>query len=172
MRSEHSLPILAVLGPGRASTEEIAIAEQIGGMAARAGWVVLTGGGPGVMEAACRGAVEEGGTTVGILPTAAPEADYPNQWVQISVFTGAGAARNAFNVLSGDLCVAIGGGPGTLSEIALAVKTGARIWCWRSWTTTPPVGVADLAIVSYESSDELVTDLAAELAKGIEIQSA
>jgi predicted Rossmann-fold nucleotide-binding protein len=42
-----ALPILAVLGPSRASVEECALAERVGATAAGVGWVVLTGGGPG-----------------------------------------------------------------------------------------------------------------------------
>jgi uncharacterized protein (TIGR00725 family) len=130
-------PILAVLGAGAASSTEEAVAVRVGEMAANHGWVVLTGGGPGVMAAASRGAVEAGGTTLGVLPTDAPTAAYPNPWVQIPVYTGAGMARNAFNVLSADLCVAIGGGAGTLSEIAMALKAGVEVWCHRSWTIEP-----------------------------------
>ena len=134
------MPILAVLGGGDASAEEISVAERVGATAARAGWVVLTGGGPGVMEAASRGAVEAGGLTIGILPSAEAGGGYPNPWVMIPVFTGAGSARNAFNVLSANLCVAVGGGAGTLSEIALALKSGTPVWCWASWALNPPPG--------------------------------
>jgi len=105
------LPILAVLGSSDASAEENAIAERVGAVAARAGWVVLTGGGAGVMEAASRGAVEADGLTVGILPTNGPDRGYPNDWVRLPIYTGSGSARNAFNVLSANLCIAIGGGP-------------------------------------------------------------
>jgi uncharacterized protein (TIGR00725 family) len=138
--TNRELPIVAVLGPYDASVEQIEVAERVGELPARAGWVVLTGGGPGVMAAASRGAVEAGGMTVGILPTASPTEDYPNPWVRVPIFTGAGSARNAFNVLSAELCVAIGGGPGTLSEIALALKNGKEVWCWRSWNIQPPPG--------------------------------
>ena len=135
-----AFPILAVLGPSEASADELQVAERIGAMAARAGWVVLTGGGPGVMEAASRGAAEAGGMTVGILPTSCSSGGYPNRWVRVPVFTGAGSARNAFNVLSATMAVAVGGGWGTLSEIALAMKVGAEVWCWRSWDMKPPPG--------------------------------
>jgi len=132
------LPVLAVLGAADATADEEQLAEAVGALAARRGWVVLTGGGPGVMAAASRGAVAAGGLTLGILPNERPDAGYPNPWVRIGVFTGAGSARNAFNVLSARLCVAIGGGAGTLSEIALALKAGVPVWCWRSWQVQPP----------------------------------
>jgi uncharacterized protein (TIGR00725 family) len=115
------------------------------------------------MEAVCRGAVEAGGLTIGILPSAGPSDGYPNRWVRIPIFTGAGMARNVFNVLSARLCLAIGGGPGTLSEVALAIKAGVPVWCWRSWTLTPPreIGYAMPRVI--DSSDELLEELEKEL---------
>jgi uncharacterized protein (TIGR00725 family) len=157
------MPILAVLGPGDASNAEYALAERVGAVAARAGWVVLTGGGPGAMEAASRGAVEAGGLTIGILPTAGPGGAYPNPWVLVPIYTGSGSARNAFNVLSADLCVAIGGGPGTLSEIALALKSDTPVWCWRSWDLTPPPGSDRPLPRVFETADVLLNALEKEL---------
>lgn len=155
----NALPILAVLGPGDASDTECAVAERVGAVAARSGWVVLTGGGPGVMEGASRGAVEAGGLTIGLLPTAGPGEDYPNRWVRLPIYTGSGSARNAFNVLSADLCVAIGGGPGTLSEIALALKSGTPVWCFKSWTVMPPPGSDRPIPRTFDSEDELLASL-------------
>jgi uncharacterized protein (TIGR00725 family) len=132
------LPILAVLGAGAATADEERVAARVGELAAGRGWVVLTGGGPGVMTAASRGAVSSGGLTVGVLPTSGPGSGYPNRWVRIPVYTGSGMARNAFNVLSATLCVAVGGGTGTLSEVAMALKAGIPVWCWRSWSLRPP----------------------------------
>ena len=159
MNQPHALPILAVFGASDATSDEEAVATRVGATAARAGWVVLTGGGAGVMEAACRGAAEAGGLTVGILPTARAKGGYPNAWVKIPVFTGAGSARNVFNVLSATLCVAIGGGPGTLSEIALALKAGVPVWCLKSWSLTPPMGAERPTPRVFESAEELLTTL-------------
>lgn len=153
------LPVLAVLGPSTARPDEEEAARRIGAAAAAAGWVVLTGGGAGVMAAAARGAAEAGGLTVGVLPVAAPGDGYPDPWIAIAVYTGSGSARNAFNVLSAQLCVAVGGGPGTLSELALAAKAGVETWSWRSWETVPPPGVAPLPIRRFETVDQLVAAL-------------
>ncbi len=157
------LPVLAVFGASGASAVEKVVAEKVGAAAARAGWVVLTGGGPGVMEAASRGAVEAGGLTVGILPVAGPGGGYPNPWVCVPIYTGSGSARNAFNVLSADLCIAVGGGPGTLSEIALALKSGTPVWCWRSWDLTQPPGTDRPLPRVFEHEDELLASLESKL---------
>ena len=157
------MPILAVLGASAASAKEIAVAERVGAAAAGAGWVVLTGGGSGVMEAASRGAIEAGGLTIGVLPTAGPGGGYPNAWVRLPIYTGSGSARNAFNVLSAKLCIAIGGGPGTLSEIALAMKSGKPVWCWKSWLLTHPPDTDRPLPRIFESEDELLASLKSEL---------
>jgi uncharacterized protein (TIGR00725 family) len=115
------------------------------------------------MEAASRGSVEAGGLTVGILPTTGPDRGYPNDWVRLPIYTGSGSARNAFNVLSANLCIAIGGGPGTLSEIALALKSGTPVWCWQSWDLTPPPGSDRPLPRVFDTADDLLNALNGEL---------
>jgi len=83
------------------------------------------------MEAASRGAREAGGTTLGILP--GPDRREANEWVTVAVPTGMGEARNALVVRAADALVAVGGAWGTLSEIALARKTGKPVAALDSW---------------------------------------
>jgi uncharacterized protein (TIGR00725 family) len=93
--------------------------------------VVVCGGLGGAMEAACRGAHEAGGTTVGILPGL--ERGEANRYVDVAVATGLGEARNVLVVRAADALIAVGGGHGTLSEIAFALKTGKRVVGLQSW---------------------------------------
>jgi uncharacterized protein (TIGR00725 family) len=116
---------VSVIGGGVASPSELALAEALGRALGRAGTVLITGGLGGVMEAASRGCLEEGGTTVGILPGSDPSV--ANPWVSIPLATGMGEARNALVVRAGEAVVAVGGGWGTLSEIALAKKMGREV---------------------------------------------
>jgi uncharacterized protein (TIGR00725 family) len=120
-----------VVGPGEATAGERAVAEEVGWLLAEAGAVVVTGGRTGVMEAASQGAREAGGATLGILPGV--DRREANPWVSIAVPTGMGEARNALVVRAADALIAVGGAWGTLSEIALARKTGKHVVGIGSW---------------------------------------
>ncbi len=124
-------PYVAVVGPGEASPDELHRAEEVGAGLATAGAVVVTGGLGGVMEAACRGARSRRGRTLGILP--GDDRDAANGWVEIAVATGVGELRNGLVVRAADAVVAIGGGHGTLSEIALALKLGRPVVGLGTW---------------------------------------
>jgi uncharacterized protein (TIGR00725 family) len=93
--------------------------------------VVVCGGLGGVMEAACRGAKRAGGTTIGILPGA--DRGAANRFVDVAIPTGLGEARNPLVVRAADAVIAVGGGYGTLSEIAFALKAGKRVVGIDSW---------------------------------------
>jgi uncharacterized protein (TIGR00725 family) len=124
--ADPTVPVrVSVVGAGRASPGESQIAEALGRALGAAGAVVITGGLGGVMEAASRGCREAGGTTVGILP--GTDAAAANPFVRIPIATGLGEARNALVVRGGEAVVAVGGGWGTLSEIALARKMGLPV---------------------------------------------
>jgi uncharacterized protein (TIGR00725 family) len=116
---------IAVVGAGDAAAQQAWLAEEVGAGLAMAGAVVVTGGLGGVMEAACRGAKARRGRTLGILP--GEDRSAANGWVDVAVATGMGEMRNALVVRSSDGLIAVGGGPGTLSEIALALKAGKPV---------------------------------------------
>jgi len=124
-------PYVAVVGPGDASPAELQAAEEVGAGLAAAGAVVVTGGLGGVMEAACRGARSRHGTTLGILP--GEDRDAANGWVQVAVATGLGELRNGLVVRAADALVAVGGGHGTLSEVALALRIGRPVVGLGTW---------------------------------------
>ena len=100
-------------------------AREVGRLLAERDHEVVCGGHTGVMEAVCRGAVEAGGHTIGILPGENREA--ANPYVTTAIATGLGNARNALVVLNGDAAIAIDGSTGTLSEIALALDAGKPV---------------------------------------------
>ena len=124
-------PYVAVVGPGEASREELELAEAVGRAVAERGAVVVCGGLGGAMEAACRGAKDAAGTTVGILPGSDRAA--ANEFVDVAIATGLGEARNALVVRAADVLIAVGGSWGTLSEIALALRTGRRVVGLGTW---------------------------------------
>jgi len=129
--AQHARPYVAVVGGGEIGGETAAVAEQVGQELARRGAVVVCGGLGGVMEAVCRGAKSEGGTTIGILPTDNRHA--ANEHVDVAIATGLGEARNAIVVRAADVVIAIDGEFGTLSEIALALRTGTPVVGIDTW---------------------------------------
>jgi uncharacterized protein (TIGR00725 family) len=109
---------VSVIGGSSVDSETAATAERLGRVLGERGHGLVCGGLGGVMEAACRGAREAGARTVGIVPGEDPDA--ANEHVETAVATGLGDARNALVTMNGDAVVAVDGGPGTLSELALA----------------------------------------------------
>jgi uncharacterized protein (TIGR00725 family) len=124
-------PYVAVIGPGRAPDDLLDAAEAVGRELAERGAVVVCGGRGGAMEAACRGAREAGGTTVGILP--GDSRSDANPWVSVAIPTGLGELRNGLVVRAGDAVVAVGGEFGTLSEIGFALKLGRPVVGLTTW---------------------------------------
>lgn len=115
--------IIGVMGGASVSEQTTSDAEELGRLIAERGWTLLTGGrDAGVMAAASRGAHQAGGLVIGILPGDDRSGVAPG--VDIAIPTGMGDARNTINVLASDVVVALPGGAGTVSEIALALKSG------------------------------------------------
>jgi uncharacterized protein (TIGR00725 family) len=117
---------VAVIGTREATPEQVTLAERLGRRLAEHGVTILCGGRGGVMEAVCRGASEVGGLSIGLLPDAEPEAAHP--YVTVPIATGIGVARNALIARGAACVVAIGGGYGTLSEIAFALQFGRPVF--------------------------------------------
>ncbi|MFZ6014460.1 MAG: TIGR00725 family protein [Bacteroidota bacterium] len=119
--------IVGIMGPGENATpEENEIAFELGRAVAKEGWVVLTGGRSfGVMDAAMKGAHEEDGLTIGVLPN--DNAVNASDNADIKILTGMGSGRNIINVLSSHIIVVIGMAAGTASEVALAIKANKKV---------------------------------------------
>jgi len=122
---------IAVIGGSRPGRQALDMALEVGRLIVRSGAVVVCGGLGGVMEAASRGAREEGGLVVGILPGNSP-AD-ANPWVDIPIATGLGYTRNSLVVMNADAIIAVDGEYGTLSEIAYGLIQGKKVIGLRTW---------------------------------------
>jgi uncharacterized protein (TIGR00725 family) len=122
---------VAVVGPGRDATPHLEVAEKVGRLIAERGALLVCGGLGGVMEAACRGARGAGGTTLGLLPGS--DRGDANPFVSLAVPTGLGEGRNVLIVRAADALVAVGGGYGTLSEVALALRAGKPVVGIGTW---------------------------------------
>jgi len=153
--------ILAVIGSASCDDRLAAKAEAVGRAIARQGAVLVCGGRGGVMEAACRGAKAEGGTTVGILP--GTEWGQANPYVDIPIVTGLGEARNAIVVRTAEAVIAVGGGYGTLSEIGLALKMGRPVVGLDTWELSQK-GQPSEAVVVAEGPEQAL-NLALTLAQ-------
>ncbi|HPQ82037.1 MAG TPA: TIGR00725 family protein [bacterium] len=132
-------PIVAVIGESETTPEVWEIAREVGRGVAAKGWILVTGGLSGVMEAASRGANEAGGAVVGILPQGTTEP--ANKFVTVPIATNMGHARNVIIAHTADMLIAVGGSMGTLSEIAIARKLGKPVFSIRSWEVADAIPV-------------------------------
>ena len=141
---------IAVCGTSEPIGEQAALAHAVGAGLARHGAVVLCGGLGGVMEAVCRGAQRAGGLTIGILP--GRDARTANAYVTLPIATGMGEARNVILINSADAVIAIGGGWGTLSEIAFAQRAGLAVFGLDTWATANDAPLVE----TVQTADEAV----------------
>lgn len=146
--------IVAVCAPGAPSAEEASAAEVVGRALAERGAILVCGGLGGAMAAACRGAKAAGGMTIGILPGTDPTA--ANPWIDVPICTGLGQARNVIVVASGQATIAIGGGIGTLSEIAFGLRLGRPVILLGGWAPILDTEQARRIIEAQEGSLRIV----------------
>ena len=142
-----------MVGPDAADGSELEQARAVGEGLGRVGAVLVCGGLGGVMEAACRGAREAGGLTVGLLP--GHDRSAANKWVAVALPSGMGELRNGLVVRAADALIAVGGAYGTLSEIALGLKLGRPVVGLDTWELARR-GVGDTGIIRASSPGQAV----------------
>lgn len=159
------LAVVGVMGSGEEPHADRAVA--LGEWLAKQGVHLLTGGGGGVMEAVSRAFYkisDRRGSVIGIIPGRAESSDYlpregyPNRWVELPIFTHLPLSghrgeepmsRNHINVLSSDLLVALPGGPGTASEVNLALRYRRPLIAFLKTTDEIP-GLPESVLVESE----------------------
>ncbi|KPJ74251.1 hypothetical protein AMJ52_01380 [candidate division TA06 bacterium DG_78] len=139
--------IIAVIGGSEVDQKDLTIAEEVGSLVAKKGAILITGGMGGVMQAASKGAKQAGGLVVGILPTVDRES--ANPYVDISIITGLGEARNIIIARTCDCAIAISGKYGTLSEIAYCMMFNKPVIGIHTWKIDAP-------IIHVESAQEAI----------------
>jgi uncharacterized protein (TIGR00725 family) len=150
----HKQKFVSVIGSSQATTVELNLAEEVGRELAKRGAVLVCGGLGGIMEAACHGASEEGGITIGILP--GDDRKQANPYVQFPIVTGIGYARNAAVAKTGQVVIAIGGIYGTLSEIAFALQNGTPVIGLGTWSLSRK-GKSEESIIATNDPNEAVS---------------
>jgi uncharacterized protein (TIGR00725 family) len=156
MRSVGRKLQIAVVGAAACDEPIARLARDTGAEIALAGAVLLCGGRGGVMEAAAEGAHLAGGRTVGILPGVDDKSSPPNDHLDVVLYTGLQQARNQILVLSAEAVIAIGGGWGTLSELAIALKFRVPVITLASWKPKRPDGLKDPLLLEAETAQEAV----------------
>ena len=145
--------IVAVIGGGKCSRKVASLAQEVGRKLAENEATLICGGLGGVMEAACKGAREAGGRTIGILP--GNEAANANAYVDIPIVTGMGEMRNVIIVKSARAVIAIDGEFGTLSEIGHALKNRIPVIGLNTWELSKQ-GKPKGSIIIAENAQEAV----------------
>ena len=147
---------IGVIGGSSCSKKIEEQAIEVGRAIAKAGAILVCGGLGGVMEAACRGAKQESGTTVGILPSWNKES--ANPYVDYPIVTGLGDMRNLMVVKNSDVVIALPGRYGTLSEIAFCLNSGTPLVSLSNWNVSKK-------IIKVKNPQEAVQQALKEIAK-------
>ena len=134
--SRQDGPLIAVCGASTSTATEDELSYSVGKLLAERGAVVVCGGHSGVMSSGAAGARSAGGTVVGLLP--GRESTEANQYVSLAIPTGLGQMRNGLIANACAAMIAVGGGYGTLSEIAFTRKLGKPVAGLHSWRVIPP----------------------------------
>jgi len=133
--------MVSVIGGHKCDDGTAALAGEVGKMIAEEGAVLVCGGLGGIMEAACRGAKEANGTTVGIIP--GENKNDANEFIDIVITSGMGYTRNSLVACTSDIIVAFKGEYGTLSEIAFALNAKKKVYGFGAWDIPGVKGLDD-----------------------------
>ncbi len=125
------MKIVSVIGASQATAEHLDLAYEVGKIVAETGAALLCGGMGGIMSAAAKGAKENNGLTIGILPN--DDKTGANPYIDIAIPTGLGQARNVITAYSGDVIIALPGKYGTLTEIGFALSKDKIILGLYTW---------------------------------------
>jgi len=147
--------IVSVIGASEIDKKTENITIELGKLIAKNKYAIACGGLSGVMEAICQGAKEEGGITIGIIPF--KEKSLANKYVDIVIPVPFSQARNIVVVLTGDVCVAIGGKAGTLSEICFA-------WIYEK----PIIALSSIEGWSSKIANQRIDDRRSDIINGAE----
>jgi len=154
IKKKEDIIKISVIGGSQVDNEIYNLAYEVGREIARNGAVLVCGGLSGIMEASCKGAKEEGGLTVGILPTS--NENDANKYVDIKIPTGMGYARNVPVILSSHAVIAVDGSYGTLSEIGYALTYCKPIIGLKTWEVKPYYSENTPFIISAKTAKEAV----------------
>jgi uncharacterized protein (TIGR00725 family) len=150
---------VAIVGPRDANPIQLACARNVGYLLGLCAVSMLCGGKSGVMEAACRGVSEAGGVAIGLLPE--DDASMANPYVTIAIPTGMGIMRNALIARAATFVIAIGGGLGTHSEMALALQWGKPVFAIHDAPQVP-------GRITFEDEEALMLAVLRQLVASIE----
>jgi uncharacterized protein (TIGR00725 family) len=150
---------IGVIGGSEVPSATSELAEEVGREIALRGAVLVCGGLSGVMEAACKGAVSEGGLTIGILP--GEDRSSANPYVKIPIVTGVGYARNVAVVRTAQAVIAIDGSYGTLTEIGYALQAGISVIGLGTWALSIDGQVENNIIITKNAKEAVAKAIAA-----------
>jgi uncharacterized protein (TIGR00725 family) len=144
---------VGIIGAGACDNSNYQLARNVGFEIGKRGWILICGGLGGVMEGAARGCSESSGVTVGILPGLKKES--ANAYIHVPIPTGLDEGRNLLVIRASDILISIAGGYGTLSEIALALKTRKKVIGLMTWKDIPGVHY----VSDYHDAIQMVENL-------------
>lgn len=154
-------PVISVFGASQIQLDspEYADGLECGRLLAEAGFTVATGGYGGIMEAACRGAAEAGGPTIGVtVPAVFPDRSGANRWVQYEIPAADLVQRIGILTSLASGCMAMPGSIGTLAELMVAWNL-AFVAPFAEVSFGPVVAVGELwQRLIPELADQLQTD--------------